>query len=68
VCAQQERSFHASTTGDGTYKNPKTKKPHSLTREARMDHVENIIAVVVLLRVDLYRFRSNAQKRLTKEW
>jgi hypothetical protein len=33
-----------------------------------MDHVENIIAVVVLLRVDLYRFRSNAQKRLTKEW
>jgi len=30
-----------------------------------MDHVENIIVAVLL--VDLNRFRSNAQKRLTKD-
>jgi hypothetical protein len=40
---------------------PKTKNH---TREARMDNFENIIVVLV---VDLNCFRSNAQKRLTKD-
>jgi hypothetical protein len=64
VCAQQERLFHATTTRDGTYKNPKPKPQTTLTQEARMDNVENMIVVLV---VDLNCFRSNTQKRLTKD-
>jgi hypothetical protein len=76
VCVLQERSCHATTTRDGTYKNqkPKTHKPNpktTLTREARIDNVENISVVLVVVAVavadDLNRFRSNAQKRLTKD-
>jgi hypothetical protein len=57
---------------DGTYKNQKPIKPKpktTLTREARIDNVENIsvVLLVVVAVVDLNRFRSNAQKRLTKD-
>jgi hypothetical protein len=63
VGALQERSFHATTARDGTYKNHQ--KPQSRSENGQ-DNVDNIL-VVLVVDLNMNRIRSNAQKRLTKD-
>jgi hypothetical protein len=63
VCAQQEsRSMQLLLATAPT--KTKNQKPKTTLEKREWDNVENIIVVLV---VDLNCFRSNAQKRLTKD-